>query len=432
MIRLFWKEAREQMWFAIAGLLLPCALLWHLRATDPTRPVWPDRSSDLFLLAVFFAVWGASRLAHERQAGQLTLGSLPIRSWQIWIAKVLPAMLVCFVGVLLALHLGLATSRDPLDEGSRQLWFGIASGGVFLAFATAFAISDGFHPAIGAVLGGAIAVMGIDAACMGVPSSAATSAIWAAALVTAAIPVLSHVGRSNRLFLSRVFTIVVCAAVSRSQIVLPARGTGAFILSLIVNSESPIPPNSLVSRSTGRVAILKVGFPNHDTEWDELFVARLDGSGRRRVAQASHIVPLEWTPNGRLLFEEELDKPEHVRWVLWDPAVGSSPIARFRFPEMDLKSPYTPTVVTAPNDRWIAYLRPPQKTLAPLAGLVDLCVLDTVSGQQRLVLPAVGSASLSWNAGRIVVDRDHGSRFSIAPTGGSPRKERRSEMTGGR
>lgn len=91
MKRLFWRECREQAWFAIAAFLSP-ALAALISSIARGNVGFGMEMGAVSLTFVLFAAWGAWVVARERDRGRSELSFLPVPPAQLWLVRVIPGL----------------------------------------------------------------------------------------------------------------------------------------------------------------------------------------------------------------------------------------------------------------------------------------------------------------------------------------------------
>ena len=454
MQRLLWKEFHEQIWLFLAALGTPLALLFYLRAFEHYGGRWPPEAIHLWPAYAVFAFWGATRLPHEREAGRLTLAVLPIRAWQVWVAKALPGVVGAIVCTYVAFQAGMRTAvpgPDYYGHYSEYLSFWVGAGEMASAYCVAFLASQFWSVGPSAVVGAVASTIGWplywDAVNRQGTVTPDVSWLWTAALLAVSACVMQSRAGGGSTRRAGLATLGAYTALVGLGVVLPA----------LTKRDEPRVPSPfgedrrvLLSRPAGLAAYAEMVYADERTDRPigrRLLVFNLDGSGRREIARATGIVPLAWAglpPHcGLLYLEWEIEglnrkttsfrgqqlsytegrkvRAPGPRMLLWDRRTGKSRFVE-SLPSEVVSQSYHLAAASEPGGGRVAVIRPAPHG-PPGSRPNDLWIMDLATQRSRLLRPNTDVTNLTWAGGRIYYrDWPVGAR-SISPDGGRPRRE---------
>ena len=435
MRRLLWKEAREQLWFALAALASPVVLAAFRLLLHATW-TWPQDHGDVVPIYAVFVIWGAWTVSGEREHGRLTLSTIPVPRWQIWLAKILPALPVAILTAALTAQIGNAQGN--------YLTPGLMAAACTLCFSAAFLLGIALSAPVAALLSGFVVSLGMCAVNLATKSepyadrsildaAVAEPLIWAeiAFLLLAAFVAISWRGgipspRKARWPVALGALLVAVPGVW--SLVAPSRHHS--------DTHDWFANTPLVSRATGWVAFAD-GFPR---DWPPrrrnpalysnvgLWVMRLDGSARGLVSDKVMPQPVVWLGTGELLYVERDVRTQVDRYLTWSPRSGRSRTLLSERIRETANQPWVSAAVgwesswyaAEPGGTRFACLRK-SKSHLPSDGY-DLWVVDSATGKSTLLAPWVDAICVYWRAGRIYTLSDSGPK-SISPSGGPLRNE---------
>ncbi|HEY3414418.1 MAG TPA: hypothetical protein VGM51_15375 [Armatimonadota bacterium] len=431
MIRLFWKEANEQFWFALAAIASPVITLAYMSYFSNTQR-WPTEHSEVLLIYAVFLIWGARSFPGERDQARMTLATIPVPRWQVWVAKTLPAVLIAFATASLAWQIGQIHFYDSTNVFKP----GVMATGFTFCFSAGFLMGAAVSAPLAAVLAGGVVTLGMYAVNLasrslpwtgfrGVDALRWERLIWAetAVLLLAALAAVAWRGgllspRKARWPVALATLLVTVPGAMCAYLCYP-------------RSFSPFPGDPLLaSRNTGWIAYTDF-LPHPRTPQPGsyalgLWVMHLDGSNRRLINDES-AAPVLWLGTGELLYAVRKPATQVDRFMAWNPRSGRS-----RFV---LSAPMNDTVrppwlslyrglgsswyATEPHGTRFALFRKPQSRLQ--SDRYDLWLVDAATSKARLLAPSVSADAVYWRGGRIFIA---GSGLkSISPSGGPLRDE---------
>lgn len=436
MIRLLWKEAREQLWFVIAALTAPFVIAaYKVLLHDPR--LWPQDHGDALLVYAVFVIWGARSIPAEREHGRLTLATIPVPRWGIWLAKIVPAFALSFVSAAIMWSIGTAQASGLTPD--------VVAATSVLCFSTAFLLGIALPAPTAALL-----------TCFSTLLAVCAANAWISGSASDLAP-SKYPARWDHVVLAEIMLLLLAGLVAiawRGAMASPRKARLPVVLGILAlivpsawtvmapsrhdsDTDSWFAGGPLVSRSAGWVAFLD-GFPHgwphrkrnpiyRDTG---LWVMRLDGSDRRLVSDRLMPEPVVWLGTGELLYIERDDFRNTDRYLAWNPKTARSRFVRVEPTGKTVNQPWVSPaegweaswVAAEPHGTRFACFHKSQSYLRNSA--LDLWLVDTATGKATLLAPWLDATAVYWRAGRIYVVRGDGAD-SISPSGGALREETR-------
>jgi len=433
--RLAWKEFRENLWMLLVTLLCPLAVLLFMRFVLGSREPWNQGPAGVLILIEFviFGTWGAMRMSPERAVGWLTLRTLPVPVWQVWLLKLAAGVAWAVACAACAYWMGSTILPGPRTPESAALW--VIASGLALCYTVGFVASLFFASTASGVLGTlggsmgwfALAVLGEAVGrSSDVPSMVTIHyLLWIPPVILAvlALWVMSYQAKGASLKRTGAVLVAAFAVVLAILIVprLPHLGqTRMQFYKYGGPSMVPCPETAQYADTEFIYAGVR-----RDREAKEpitgmqLWARSVDGQWKRLVASGDkRLTPLVWTSKRQLIYVSEAFRSERARLMQWDPRTGKSSIVA----EMD----------TIPNELW--YLLAQTGVAAEPGGdriafarvtsgrldydhYLDLWVMNLRTGEGRLLWPNISGREVLWRAGRIYL-RSSGDLMAISPEGG--------------
>lgn len=435
MRRLLWKEWHEIRWYLVGLLLGPwlLSLRTSTHLLDDRNYVLDSGSMPVMVLLLVIAFWGATRLSGENRPGRLSMRTLPVSRWKVFVVKLLPGLIVA--GLMpLWIHLVFITRYHP-DFSNwgyppahyifENLW------GMLCAYLVSFALSTCTSTAVAVIAGFGILMLGsrfmtsfcdldIGRAFFSMMALFAAPMLW----------IKGGTGGAKRKIAIGAISILLTIPIF----------LGLFYVYFIGHWRGPTPGMVLFLETiTGRYHFSPT-IPEL-TDWDKPVVSadrRLlayssqssahfgrkktipivldvwDFRLRKSLLTEDDAAPIVWLANGSLLFLKYGESRADL--IEWNPSTrkgryllsytcnaGKCPIEK---------------VIPSPDGRWIAFFILPRHN----AG-VDMWMLDRQSTCFKLIRPGVEDYDYSptWDGDRLIYS-ENWDFWSIKPDG-SDRRE---------
>lgn len=431
MRQLAWKEFRENRAVLLQMLLLPLGILvlfGLLAGSHAFRTVGRGGGLVLAIVATFvlFPYWGATRMPHEREAGSLSLRMLPVRAWPVWLAKFVSGIVCALIYAALTCCLAMVVMHEPFPL-AKVIW--MLAGAFASAYAISFTLSLFFSSqtswvtgiftsaALWAALASLRSQLGLSDSIFFTPwiltAVLGVFAFWVIRSPSLKLTVSTPRDKGASSWANRIviavataLVVILVAVLIASQFVPEYRTRQQFFANAQVADQQLVVcpgPDFFAQASAG------------DSDM-QLKVYSGDRKHERLVASGTHLAPLAWTSDRRLIYLSRAFGLRQMQLMLWDPRTGHSvQLSTMDAIRDELREYPTPiSVAVEPGGNRIAFVR----TKLGLDVQRDLWVKNLRTGEQRLIAANIGDYEVLWRAGRIYLRSED--LMVVSPDGGRP------------
>ncbi len=319
MKRLIWKELRENIWMMGVTLVVSVMLILFYCYRGNSFPLSP---SDLVLVNIMFAVWGALQSSHKKER---SIQFLPLRWWNtalirlsigtIWVWFC--AALMCLVGY----HFSVSISVYSFFYVS----------GMVLSYTVALLAGMLWNAGFSGILGAVVGVFGWkylanpyfltheDMRYFTASTSGLCLVLSCMVIVFACLKTRAYSIKSLRI------AAIICVAL---LVVAIQYGGGIDTAADIKHGQFKACESHLLGRvayvTDGYEVEIITGYRTRSRRTYKLHTADIDGKNSKIIARGYWAYPILWAANGELIYTKSVGKKFISRLCAWSTHTGTS------------------------------------------------------------------------------------------------------------